>query len=61
MGIELEQTKRNSDRADKVNALLSQAEGLNVQTTRRQGRKALSGRGHLMQDLKEAEAKKSKS
>jgi hypothetical protein len=45
-------------RAEKVNALLTQAAGLGVLTTRRQARKALSGRGHLLRDLIHAEAER---
>jgi hypothetical protein len=58
MSIEIPQTTRNNERAEKVNALLAQAKGLNVETTRRQGRKALSGRGHLLRDLAHAEAER---
>jgi hypothetical protein len=58
MSVELAQTFRNSVRADKVNALLAQAKGLDVATTRRQARKALSGRGHLLRDLIHAEAER---
>jgi hypothetical protein len=53
MSIELPQTTRNNERAEKVNSLLAQAKGLDVETTRRQARKALSGRGHLLRDLME--------
>jgi len=55
VSIVLPQTTRNNERAEKVNALLAQAKGLDVQTTRRQARKALSGKGHLLRDLIEAE------
>ena len=55
MSVELAQTRRNMERADRVNALLAQAKGLDVATTRRQARKALSGRGHLVRDLTLAE------
>ena len=58
MSVELPQTRRNTERADKVNALLQQARGLDVPTTRRQARKALSGRGHLLRDLIHAEAER---
>jgi hypothetical protein len=58
VSIELPQTTRNNERAEKVNALLAQAKGLDVQTTRRQARKALSGRGHLLSDLIHAEAER---
>lgn len=43
-------------RAERVNALLAEAQALGVTTTRRQGRKALSGRGGLMRKLIEARA-----
>lgn len=51
----LPQTTRNQETADKVNALLTQASALGVETTRRQARKALQGRGSLRAKLKAAE------
>jgi hypothetical protein len=53
--VELEQTKRNAEMADKVNKILAQASALGIETTRRQARKMLHGRGGLAAKIKAAE------
>lgn len=45
---------RDQATAEKVNALLSEAEALGISTTRRQARKMLQGRGGLGEQLREA-------
>ncbi len=52
----MSQAERDQETAEKVTNLLGQAKALGVPTTRRQARKALQGRGHLMADIKAAEA-----
>ena len=50
----LNQQEFDSKRADRVNAILAEADRFGIKTTRRQGRKTLSGRGGLMDKIRAA-------
>lgn len=53
--MELPQTVRNREQAERVNALLARAERYGISATRRQARKALQGRGTLESKILEAQ------
>lgn len=55
------QADRDSERASKVDAILIEASSFAIATTRRQARKVLQGRGHLLTQLQQARRAKAEA